>query len=108
MPKRRKNKKAQSSLDELVIVAFAEDLDQAKDYEALLKSNDIPVLIKQQDNAAGNGHRNIAVMVPEEFIDEAHVVIESQDSFDDIYELPLDEQEDSFGSEPFDDDLNPC
>ena len=108
MPKRRKNKKTQSSLDELVIVAFAEDLDQAKDYEALLKSNDIPVLIKQQDNAGGNGHRNIAVMVPEEFIDEAHVVIESQDSFDDIYELPLDEQEDSFGSEPFDDDLNPC
>jgi hypothetical protein len=108
MPKRRKTKKSQSTLDELIIVAFAEDLDQARDYEALLKSNDIPVLIKQQDNAAGDGRRNIAVMVPEEFIDEAHVVIESQDSFDDIYELPLDEQEDVFGSEPFDDDLNPC
>jgi len=46
--------KSQAKLQELVIVTFAEDLEQAKDYESLLKSNDIPVIIKEQDEESAD------------------------------------------------------
>jgi hypothetical protein len=42
-------------------------------------------------------------MVPEEFLDEAHVVIESQDAYDDFYDFSLDDEEDS--SDDFDPDV---
>jgi len=45
-------------------------------------------------------------MVPEEFLDEAHVVIESQDAYDDFYDLALeDEEETDFDSDLFEEDF---
>ncbi len=103
MTKRRKNKKTASSLAELVAIAFVDDLEEAKEFESLLKNNDIPAMVKKQeeDNSAG---RSIAVMVPEEYADEAQVIIESQSSYDDLYEMTA-EEEDEFGSEPLDDEF---
>ena len=44
-------------------------------------------------------------MVPEDFLDEAHVVIESQDAYDDLCDYAMDEEEDlDFGSDMLDDD----
>jgi hypothetical protein len=103
MTKHRKNKKTQSNLDELVVIAYAEDLEQARDFETLLKNNDIPVMVKQQESEI-SGRRSIAVMVPEEYVDEAHVVIESQSAYDDFYDLTVDDEE-QFGSEPLEDEL---
>ena len=103
MARQRKNKKAQTDLKELVIIAFADDLEQAKDYETLLKNNEIPAMIKQQDSPQDNGRKVIAVMVPEDYIDEANVVIESQDAYDDFFDLNIDEN--NFGTDPFDDEL---
>jgi len=103
MTKRRKNKKTASNLDELVVIAYADDFEQARDFETLLKNNDIPVLIKQSDTEQA-GHRAISIMVPEEYVDEAHVVIESQSAYDDFYDLTTDEEE-QFGSEPLEDEL---
>jgi hypothetical protein len=103
MARRRKNKKTASNLDELVVIAYADDFEQARDFETLLKNNDIPVLVKQQETEDA-GRRSIAVMVPEEYIDEAHVVIESQSAYDDFYDLTVDNEE-QFGSEPLDDEL---
>ena len=103
MTKRRKNKKTVSNLDELVVIAYADDLEQARDFETLLKNNDIPAMVKQQEDEDG-GRSSIAVMVPEEFVDEAHVVIESQSAYDDFYDLTVDNEE-QFGSEPLDDEL---
>ncbi len=102
MAKHRKNKKSTSGLEELVAVAFVEDLNEAKEFESLLKNNDIPAMVKKQteENSAG---RSIAVMVPEEYADEAQVIIESQSSYDDLYEL-TEEEEDEFGSEPLEDE----
>lgn len=40
-------------------------------------------------------------MVPEEYLDEAHVVIEAQDAYDDFYDLTMDDED---GSD-FDSDL---
>jgi len=97
-----KGRKPQTKVQELVTVAFADSADQAKDYETILESNDIPVIIKEQDEQEANG-KVIAVMVPGDFLDEAHVVIESQDAYDDFYDLSLeDEDEGDFDSVLFD------
>ncbi len=97
-----KGRKPQTKVQELVTVIFADSADQAKDYETILESNDIPVIIKEQDEQEANG-KVIAVMVPGDFLDEAHVVIESQDAYDDFYDLSLeDEDEGDFDSVLFD------
>jgi hypothetical protein len=102
----RKTNKSQAEVQELVTVAFTEDWEQAKDYETLLKTNDIPVIIKEQDESPEGEPKGIAVMVPEDFLDEAHVVIESQDAYDDFYDFALeDESEGDFDSDVFGDDF---
>ena len=74
---------------EYVAVAILDDLAQARDYQQLLEENDIPVHLLEDYEHEGSG--SVAVMVPEESIDEAQVVIESQDAYDDFYDLALDE-----------------
>jgi hypothetical protein len=102
---KKKSQKTQTNLKEHVVVAFAEDLEQAREYEALLKSNDIPAMIKERYDKATDSNE-ITVMVPEEFIDEAHVVIESQDAYDDFYDINILEDEDSIFEDDFSDDDN--
>lgn len=97
----RKVQKPQEEKNGLVVAAFAEDLEQAKNYEALLKAEDIPVVIDEQNGCRQFDSEGIAVMVPEAFLDEAHVVIESQDAYDDFYDFVL-ENEDNID---LDDDL---
>jgi len=103
--RRQKNQKSQTNLQELVIVTFAEDLEQAKEYETLLETNGIPATIREQEEKSADS-KGIAIMVPEDYLDEAHVVIESQDAYDDFYDFALeDEEEDDFDSELFEDDF---
>lgn len=98
---KRIQKKQIENLQEFVTVTFVENFDQALRYESLLKANDIPVFVKKHDDP-----RSLAVMVPEDFIDEAHVVIESQDSYEDFYDLVLDEDEhDDYFDSDFDDNF---
>jgi hypothetical protein len=100
-----RSQKGQARVQELVVVAFADDMEQARDYETLLKNNDIPAIIREQRDDSSDKER-VAVLVPEESVDEAHVVIESQDAYDDFYDFALDEQDDSdLGAEFFDDDF---
>ena len=101
----KKTEKSQVKLQDFVIVAFVDDMEQAEYHKTLLRNNDIPVVIKQQEEESTNTG-GIAVMVPEEFLDEAHVVIESQDAYDDFYDFALeDEEETDFGSDLFEDDF---
>jgi hypothetical protein len=100
----KKNQKSQSKLQGFVAVAFANDLEQAKEYESLLKVNDIPVLIDQQYEQS-TGVKEIVVMVPEDCIDEAHVVIESQDAYDDFCDLAVEGEEEEDDVD-FDSDLS--
>jgi hypothetical protein len=101
----QKSQKSQTNLPELVTVTFAEDMEQAKEYETLLAANGIPATIKEQGKGSADTD-GIAVMVPEDYLDEAHVVIESQDAYDDFYDFALeDEDEGDFDSELFEDDL---
>ena len=75
---------------EYVAVAILEDMAEARDYQQLLEENDIPVHLLEDYEHEGAGC--VAVMVPEETADEAQVVIESQDAYDDFYDLALDEE----------------
>ena len=101
----RKKQDSQGKLQDFVVVTFVEDLEQAKEYETLLEANDIPAVINEQ-NEQPDGTKGIAVMVPEDFLDEAHVVIESQDAYDDFYDFALeDENEEEFDSDLFEDEF---
>jgi len=98
----KKTQKSQAKLQDLVVAALVEDSEQAKEYETLLKVNDIPVVIKEQQTDSTDD-KSVAIMVPEEFLDEAHVVIESQDAYDDFYDFALeDEDDDDFDGELLD------
>jgi len=98
----RKNKKqnTHTTLKELVTVAFAEDMDLAKQYKKLLAENDITAVIntKPDISPAVNG---IAVMVQEEDLDEAHMVVQSHGSFNDFYETAFED----YDYERFEEDL---
>jgi hypothetical protein len=103
----KKNTKAQTKLKEFVVVTVVEDLEQAREYETLLKVNDVPALVKEMLDPSTQT-KGIAVMVPEEYLDEAHVVIESQDAYDDFYDFGIEEEEEEstedFGSDYFDEE----
>jgi len=101
----KKNQKSQVKLQDFVVVTFAEGLEQAKDYETLLKNNDIPAMIREQHEQSASD-KSIAVMVPEDFLDEAHVVIESQDTYDDFYDFALEDEDNAdLDSDLFEDDF---
>lgn len=83
--------KIQTNFDELIVAVFAEDIHKAEEIEEFLKANEIPAMIKENyDDVSGKG---IAVMVPEDYIDQADAVINSQDTYDDFYEM-LDQEDD--------------
>jgi len=100
----KKGNKGNVKVKEYVVVAFVDDMEQAREYETLLRLNDIPAVIREQLDGGAEG-KAVAIMVPEDFLDEAHVVIESQDAYDDLCDYAMDEEEDlDFGSDMLDDD----
>jgi hypothetical protein len=86
----RKSQKTHTNLKELVIVFTADSNEDAKECEALLKNNYIPAMVKKQHDELTETKRFL-VMVPEDMADEAIVVIESQDSYDDFYDSEVDD-----------------
>lgn len=97
--------KGQAKLKDLVALTLLSDVDQAREYETLLKLNDIPAIIKEQVGPNGED-KGVAVMVPEDCLDEAHVVIESQDAYDDFYDYALEDDDDiDFDPEYLDDEF---
>ena len=100
----KKSHDSQAKVHGYVVVTFADGTEQARDYESLLKANEVPVEVTEQADQMGN--IEIAIMVPDEFLDEAHVIIESQDAYDDFYDLAMDEEDEAdFDSDLFDDEF---
>ena len=99
---RKKTSPLRSAMQDFVTVAFAEDLDQANEYKALLKENDIRAVVKESERTPDV--RSFAVMVPEDSLDEAHVIIESQDAYRDFCEYTLDEEQEAFFDDTYEDD----
>jgi len=89
---RNKKRNTRTPLKEFVTVAFAEDMELAKQYKKMLIDDDIPTVIKAQPESS-SGFPGIAVMVPEDHLDEAHVLIESQGAYTDFYDMAFQEQE---------------
>lgn len=103
--RRKRTQKSDTKMKEFVAVAIAKDEEQALEYQTLLQSNDINASVKEQTDQI-TGAKNYAVMVDEDFIDEAYVVIESQDAYDDFYDMSLEDEDDmDFDSELFDEEL---
>lgn len=100
MSPRKKKNQGQTSLKEFVTVAFAEDMDLAKQYKKMLVDEDIPVAIKESHDTATH-FSGVAVMVPEDYLDEAHVLIESHTSYD-FYESAFRDDYDEFEDDSYD------
>ena len=101
----KKGHRSQAKMQGYVVVTFAEDLEQAREYKTLLEVNDVSAIISEQQEQSLDS-KEIAVMVPEEFLDEAHVIIESQQAYDDFYDLALDDETESdFDSDLLEDDF---
>ena len=83
-----------------VAVILAEVMEQARECQILLKSNNIPAIIKDHHDKLTD-ITGFAVMVPEDFADEAQVIIESMDIYDDFNDFALEDED----SDIFDDDL---
>ena len=94
---RQRKHSANAKTKELVVITFTDDSEQAKEYQTLLKNSDIPAVIKEQDG--------FAIMIPEDYIDEAHVVIESQEIYDDFYDFAPEDDDDEFDSGIFEDEI---
>jgi len=99
----KKNKNAPGGLSNFVAVVFAEDMEQAKRYKALLDDNDVPAVIKD-DNMHSTDVRGMPVMVPEDHLDEAHVLIESEDAYNDFYDYAIEDCNDDSQDDFYDDD----
>ena len=103
MPNRHKKKQSsRTQLKDFVTVAFAEDMDLAKHYKKILSEEDIPVAIKTQTDPSN--FSGIAIMVPEDHLDIAHVLIESQDEYNDFYDMVFNEDEFSLDGEDLDEE----
>ncbi len=98
----RKSRATKVKPQDYAVVVFAEDMEQAKEYEAALKADSIPVFILEPEES-DEPDKGIAVMVPEDFIDEASVIVESQNIYDDLYELGMEEEQ--FDDSDFDDEI---
>jgi len=95
MPKRTKNQSDRATtVKDFVTVAFAEDMDLARQYQELLSENEIPAVIKRQPEMSQNGFSDIAIQVPESLLDEAHSLISEQASYDDFFDMMFDHADD--------------
>jgi hypothetical protein len=83
-----------------VAVILAEAMEQAQECQIMLKSNDIPAIIKDHQDKLMDT-TGFAVMVPENFADEAQVIIESMDIYDDFSDFALEDED----ADVFDGDL---
>ncbi|RKY13620.1 MAG: hypothetical protein DRP52_02245 [Planctomycetota bacterium] len=92
--RKESNKNCKSvGIKELVTVAFAEDMELAKQYQELLENNEIIAKIRKQPEMAQHGFSDIAIMVPEDSLDEAHILISEKASCDDFFDMVFDDQD---------------
>jgi hypothetical protein len=76
-----KNDNSKSALHDYITVAVAEDIDLANEYRDILAKNDIPAVTAAQRSYSSMTSA-IAVMVPENFLEQAQDIIESRQEFD--------------------------
>ena len=90
---RQAKRTAGLKVDELVAVAQTKDEEEARDYQLLLGNDNIPASVEAKTDSE-TGDELFSVLVPEHYVDEAYVVIESQDAYDDFYDQAIDDEDD--------------
>jgi hypothetical protein len=94
MPRKDKKQNATNTIvKQFVTVAFAEDMELAKQYQELLETNGIDAKIKRQQEMTESGFSDIAILVHEESLDEAHSLISERANYEDFFEMVLDDQD---------------
>jgi len=97
--------KTMTKANDYVAVILAELMEQAQECQIMLKSNDIPAIIKDHQDKLTDT-TGFAVMVPENFADEAQVIVESMDMYDDFSDFALeDEDADGFDGDLYDEEF---
>ena len=100
------NDNSKAALQEYVTVAIAEDIDLANEYRDILARNDIPAVTATQKSYS-SAVLGVAVMVPENCLEQAQEIIESRQEFDhfinDAFNDP-DKLQDEPDSDYFDED----
>jgi L-asparaginase/Glu-tRNA(Gln) amidotransferase subunit D len=87
-------KQAQQNFEDPVAVTYTDDHHQAEELEELLKSSEIPAMVREcYSNGPGT---KFAVMVPEDYLDEAGAIVDSQETYQDFYELINEDDELNF------------
>jgi len=90
----RKSRKQNAVVKEYVTIAFAEDIELAREYKAMLAEHGIAAVVKSQGQSE-EGYSGIAVMVPEEWVDEAYAMVSREASYDDFFDAAFN-RHDSF------------
>lgn len=84
----------QHNFEEPVAVAYTNDHNQAEEIEELLKSSEIPAMVRE--NYSNTRENKFAVMVPEDYLEEAEAIVNSQQSYEDLYEMLNEDNELNF------------
>ena len=71
------------------LCAFSEELEEARQFKALLKENNISATIRRK-TLSGN-IPGFGVFVSEDDVDEAQVILESYSAYSDFYEIAFDD-----------------
>jgi hypothetical protein len=98
-----KNDGNRTSLEDYVTIAIAEDVDLANEYRDILARHEIPAVTTTQRSYSSD-ILGTAVMVPEQYLEQAQEIIESQQDFDTFLDDAFNDH-DNWSDEPNLDDL---
>ncbi|MFA5292583.1 MAG: DUF2007 domain-containing protein [Phycisphaerae bacterium] len=87
-----------TALEDYVTVAIAEDVDLANEYKDILAGHNIPAVIATQKSYSSEVI-GTAVMVPENYLEQAQELIESEQSFDNFLDDAFNDH-DNWNKEP--------
>jgi hypothetical protein len=74
-----------TDLKDLVTVAYVEDMELAERYRFMLLESSIPAVIQKAQSTGSQKFSDIALQVPEEFVDQAYTFLTQQAVCDDFF-----------------------
>jgi hypothetical protein len=86
-----------TDLKDLVTVAYVEDMELAERYRFMLLENAIPAVIHKTESSGNTKFSDIALQVPEEFVDQAYNLLTQQAVCDDFFSMIFGSQESTTG-----------
>jgi hypothetical protein len=85
-----------TDLKDLVTVAYVEDMELAERYRFMLLESSIPVVIQRVEPNGGAKFSDIALQVPEEFMDQAYNFLTQQAVCDDFFSTMFGSEENRY------------